>query len=159
MKTSIRLLFVLIILSAVTAACSTGGSQSEPAATDVAPAATESAPAATEAPATEAAVPTEAPAEPTQPKIETEFPMPEDAFDAMDLNGTISFKTGMKQADLIAFYRDEFTKAGYKEREITTTITDTIFSLVFDGHANGKGIVVQAVDLGDGSTNVTLRFE
>lgn len=152
MKTTIRLLFVLIVLLTV-AACGSGSDQSQPAATNVAPAATEVA-------ATEASAPTEAATEPVQPKVETEFPLPEDAFDAMDLgNSMISFKTKMKQTDIIAFYRTEFTKAGYTEREITTAITDTTFSIVFDGHASGKAIVIQGVDLGDGSTNITLRFE
>jgi len=31
--------------------------------------------------------------------------------------------------------------------------------MVFDGHPNGKSIVVQGVDLGNGTTNINIRFE
>jgi hypothetical protein len=31
--------------------------------------------------------------------------------------------------------------------------------MVWDGHPSGKAIVVQGVDLGDGSVNVNIRLE
>jgi hypothetical protein len=31
--------------------------------------------------------------------------------------------------------------------------------MVFDGHSSGMPIVLQMVDLGDGTTNVNIRFE
>ena len=74
-------------------------------------------------------------------------------------NGAINFQAKIGLQDAISFYRDSFGKLGYKEREINTAITDSTFSLVFDGHANGKAIVVQGVDLGSGSTNINIRFE
>jgi hypothetical protein len=61
--------------------------------------------------------------------------------------------------DAIAFYRDAFAGAGLTERTINTAITATTFSMVFDGHASGKAIVVQGVDLGNGTTNINIRFE
>src|SRR3989304_4348511 len=73
-------------------------------------------------------------------------------------DGPINFQTDMNLTDTIAFYREAFTKLGYTERTINTAITDTTFSMVFDGHASGKAIVIQGVDLG-GSTNVHIRFE
>lgn len=92
--------------------------------------------------------------------FETEFPIPDDASNGFDLgNGMISFQTGLSITDSLAFYREAFTAAGYTEREITTSVTDTTFSIVFDGHESGKAIVVQAVDLGNGLVNITLRFE
>jgi hypothetical protein len=151
MKKFVCCLFLLTVLLAASA-CSSGNSPMPPDTTDTAPVATQAAP-------TEAPTATQAAAEPVQPNVETEFPVLADAFEMLDLgNSSISYKTKMKQAEIITFYRDEFKKAGYTEREIATVISDTLFSMVFDGHASGKAIVLQAVDLG-GSTNVTLRFE
>jgi hypothetical protein len=113
---------------------------------------------------TKAAAPTEAPAasptEESQPTVQTEFPLPADASDVMELTGGgVNFKTKMSIKEAIAFYREAFKKEGYTEREITTTISDTVFSIVFDGHASGKAIVVQGVVLGDGVLNLNIRFE
>jgi hypothetical protein len=91
--------------------------------------------------------------------FDTEFPLPSDVSNFMDLgNGAINFQTKMSLKDAIAFYRGAFTKAGYKERTINAAITDTTFSMVFDGHISGKAIVIQGVDLGS-NTNINLRFE
>ena len=102
--------------------------------------------------------------EPTQAddlkKHDTEFPLPADISGFTDMgNGTINFQAKISVKDAIAFYRDNFATAGYKERSINTAITDTTFSLVFDGHSSGKAIVVQGVDLGGGSVNINIRFE
>jgi hypothetical protein len=91
---------------------------------------------------------------------ETEFPLPPEISNFTSMgNGGINFQTKMSLKDAIAFYREAFTKAGYKERTINTVINDTTFSMVFDGHASGKEIVIQGVDLGGGSTNVNIRLE
>jgi hypothetical protein len=93
-------------------------------------------------------------------EYETEFPMPGDVSNLTDTgNEAINFQTSTSLEDAIVFYRAEFSKAGYVERDINTAITETTFSMVFDGHANGKAIVIQGVDLGDGSTNISIRFE
>jgi hypothetical protein len=90
----------------------------------------------------------------------TEFPLPTDISNFMDIGSdAINFQAKMSLKDAIAFYRDSFAKIGYKERELNTAITDATFNLVFDGHASGKAIVVQGVDLGDGSVNISIRFE
>jgi hypothetical protein len=90
----------------------------------------------------------------------TEFPLPPNVENFMDLgDDSINYQTSMSLTDVVAFYRDAFRDAGYDERDITTAITDTTFSIVWDGHPNGKAIVVQGVDLGDGSVNVNVRFE
>ncbi len=88
-----------------------------------------------------------------------EFPLPSNVTNFTDLgDGAINFQTDMNLTDTIAFYREAFTKLGYTERTINTAITDTTFSMVFDGHSSGKAIVIQGVDLG-GNTNVNIRFE
>jgi hypothetical protein len=93
-------------------------------------------------------------------KYNTEFPLPDDVSMFTDMgNGTINFQTGLSQKDALAFYREAFNKAGYTEREINTNITDTTFSLVFEGHSSGKLIVIQSVDLGNGRININIRFE
>jgi hypothetical protein len=92
--------------------------------------------------------------------FETEFPVPEDASNGYDLGGgMISFQTDLSIEESLEFYRDSLAAQGYTEREINTVTTDTTFSIVFDGHGSGQAVVIQAVDLGNGSVNVTIRFE
>jgi predicted outer membrane repeat protein len=86
--------------------------------------------------------------------------MPDDVSNLTDTGGgAINFQTSISLEDAIVFYRAEFSEAGYVERDINTAITETTFSMVFDGHASGEAIVIQGVDLGDGSTNISIRFE
>ncbi|HZM20237.1 MAG TPA: hypothetical protein VFC02_00770, partial [Anaerolineales bacterium] len=60
-----------------------------------------------------------------------------------------------------SFYRTEYTSRGYTEREILTVVEADagVFSMVFDGDPSGKGVVIQSVDLGDGSRTVAIRLE
>lgn len=90
----------------------------------------------------------------------SQFPMPPNVSNMTDMgNGSVNFQTTMSLKDVISFYRDAFTKKGLTERAVNTAITDTTFSLVFDGDPSGKAIVVQGVDLGNGKTNVNIRYE
>lgn len=93
------------------------------------------------------------------PSGDSEFPMPSDAKNVMSVAGTLNYQTSLGLNDVMAFYRDVYGKQGYAERSILTVTTDTTFNLVFDGHENGQAIVIQAVDLGDGTVNVNIRFE
>jgi len=93
-------------------------------------------------------------------KFETEFPIPPKVENLMNLgDDAVNYQTPMKLIDVVDFYRDEFERTGYDERDITTVINDTTFSIVWDGHPSGKAIVVQGVDLGNGMVNVNVRFE
>jgi hypothetical protein len=125
-------------------------------------------PAPTEAPAGGGGgtAPTEEPPD-TQPTADTgasggqttsEFPLPDDATNVVEVTGTVNYQTGMSLEDVMTFYRQAFGSQGYKERELLTVTSDTTFSFVFDGHASGKAIVVQGVDLG-GSTNVNISLQ
>jgi hypothetical protein len=151
--------FALIILLASSLACSamTGGANA-PAAT-AAPesdggAKTTQPPAGGETVEATVTIAAKAPS-----GFDTEFPLPPGVSNFMDTgNGSINFQTTLSLKDAIAFYREAFAKVGYKEREINTAITDATFSMIFDGHANGKAIVIQGVDLG-GNTNINIRFE
>lgn len=90
----------------------------------------------------------------------TKFPMPDSVINFTEMgNGAINFQTKMNMKDTLQFYRDAFTKQGLKEREINTAITDATFSLVFDGDGSGQAVVIQGVDLGNGMTNVNIRYE
>jgi hypothetical protein len=90
----------------------------------------------------------------------TEFPLPSNIDNFADLgDGAINYQAPMALTDVVVFYRDAFKNAGYVERDITTVINDTTFSIVWDGHPSGRAIVVQGVDLGNGTVNVNVRFE
>ena len=89
-----------------------------------------------------------------------DFPMPSDASNVMEVGaGVLTFQTKSTLDECMAFSRDEFGGMGYKERDILTVTSDTTFSMVFDGHESGKAIVVQGVDLGNGTTNISIRLE
>jgi hypothetical protein len=160
-------IFALVVLLVSTLACSvfTGGAKA-PAATDVPNSsggarATQPPDEGNTAKATDTTVEATATAAEKAPtKYDTEFPLPSDVsnFNSTGNDG-INFQTKMSLTDAIAFYRDEFAKAGYKERQINTVINDATFSMVFDGHANGKAIVIQGVDLGGGNISLSIRFE
>ena len=92
--------------------------------------------------------------------VSTDFPMTADAFNVTDLgNGSILFYTKLSAEEAMKFYRDEYTDRGYKEREILTVVSGGTFSMVFDGDPSGQAVVVQSVDLGDGSRTITIRLE
>jgi hypothetical protein len=91
---------------------------------------------------------------------DTDFPLPANVENFMKLeNGAINYQTSLKLTEVVEFYREAFKSAGYEERDINTVINDTTFSIVWDGHTSGQAIVVQGVDLGNGATNVNVRFE
>jgi hypothetical protein len=90
----------------------------------------------------------------------TEFPLPENFSQLTDTgSGTVNFQTNLGIEETISFYRQTFSDIGYMERTINTAITETTFSIVFDGHDSGQAIIIQGVDLGDGNTNISIRFE
>jgi len=134
----------LIVLLLASLACSLfGGGGESSAGTESNP------PAAGEAPAGESG----------GDAVSSEFPLPPDYSDLKDVGGVTMFQTSMRLDEVVDFYRDAFAEAGYEEREITTVINDTTFSIVWDGHESGKAVVVQAVDLGNGVVNVSIRLE
>ncbi|MDP2776316.1 MAG: hypothetical protein Q8O48_01630 [Anaerolineales bacterium] len=90
---------------------------------------------------------------------DSEFPMPDDAKNVVSVAGTVNYQTNLDLEEVMDFYRIIFGKQGYSERELLTTVTDGVFSFVFDGHESGQAIVVQGVDLGDGSVNVNISFQ
>jgi hypothetical protein len=172
-KTCWQLLILLSLLITASLACNalSGGDQDSPIATagaesdenpTLAPSMTD---IPTEAPPpepTQPSPPTEKPPEPpsAQSEIDTDFPIPDDVQNLMQLGeNSINFQTGMSIPEVVDFYRQTFTTQGLTERPLLTSITDSTVSMVFDGAPNGMAIVLQCVDLGDGTTNVNLRYE
>ncbi len=96
----------------------------------------------------------------TKATIESQFPLPEnvDNFTEEMAGDTVNFQTEMSSDAVYTFYKDAFTQQGLVERELVTVHDGTTVNLVFDGNDKGA-IVVQAVVLPTGNTNVNIRFE
>ena len=91
---------------------------------------------------------------------DSEFPMTDDAYNVTNIgDGSVLYYTKMSLDDVMKFYRDEYEGRGYTERELLTVVSDGVFSMVFDGDPSGKAVVIQSVDLGDGSRTVAIRLE
>jgi hypothetical protein len=92
--------------------------------------------------------------------VESEFPMTPDAYNITDIgDGSLLFYTKLSSDEALEFYRDTYTARGYTEREILTQVSDGTFSIVFDGDPSGEAVVIQSVDLGDGSRTIAIRLE
>ena len=91
--------------------------------------------------------------------VESEFPMPDGAMNIQEMGGSTNFQVKMTMDEAMKFYMNALTNQGYTERSLLTVTSETTFSMVFDGHESGKAIVVQGVDLGDGTVNVNIRLE
>jgi hypothetical protein len=90
---------------------------------------------------------------------ESDFPLPSDAFNVTAIAGTTNFQTRLSLEEAMNFYRDVYGKEGFTERELLTVVSDDVFSMVFDGDPSGKAVVIQGVDLGDGTVNISIRLE
>ena len=95
----------------------------------------------------------------TSTSYDTIFPMPSSVETFTKTAGdAVNFQTALSVKAAEEFYRTELTKMSLKERTINTAVTETTFSMVFDGYKNGKAVVVQGVDI-SGKTNINIRFE
>jgi predicted small secreted protein len=90
---------------------------------------------------------------------DSEFPMPDDAKNVVSMSGTVNYQTGLGLEEVMDFYREIYGNQGYTERDLLTVVSDGVFSMVFDGDPSGQAIVIQGVDLGDGTVNVNIRLE
>jgi hypothetical protein len=90
----------------------------------------------------------------------SDHPMTVDAYNVLDVgDGNILYYTNLSLDEVMGFYRAEYESRGYIENELLTMKSDGVFSMVFDGDPSGKAVVIQSVDLGDGSRSVTIRLE
>ena len=86
------------------------------------------------------------------------FPMADDADILLQDANSATYGTKLSISETIDFYRAEFDKLGFTERDLLTVITDDSFSMVFDGHSSGQAILVQGTDFGE-STNISIQFQ
>jgi hypothetical protein len=86
------------------------------------------------------------------------FPMADDADILLQDDRSATYGTKLSISETIDFYRAEFDKLGFTERDLLTAITDDSFSMVFDGHSSGQAILVQGTDFGE-STNISIQFQ
>jgi hypothetical protein len=91
--------------------------------------------------------------------VSTDFPMTDDAFNVVEAGGSLIYYTNLSADDALEFYRDEYTSMGYTERDLLTVAENGMFSIVFDGDPSGKAVIIQSVDLGDGSRTIAIRLE
>ena len=88
------------------------------------------------------------------------FPTTSDAYNITKIgDGSILYYTKLSLEDVMKFYRDTYSSKGYTERKELTVVASGTFSMVFDGDPSGKAVVIQSVDLGDGSRTVAIRLE
>mgnify|MGYP006971722936 CR=1 FL=1 len=166
MKNKHLFLLVLIAILAASLACSliTDSNTDVPTAEEAQPPAQQEAPPGAkptlESPPSDEGKP-EGPPAGKSTEYDTIFTLPPkiENFTGNGGDTAINFQTDMSLDEVIRFYRRAFTEEGLTERGINTAITDTTFSMVFDGHPKGQAIVIQGVDLGNGMTNVNIRFE
>lgn len=94
------------------------------------------------------------------PPVEVLFPLPPGAENVMKLDEeTVNFQVRMSLDEAMRFYQQALTEQGLVERQILHVEAEGMFSMVFDGAANGKSVVVQGVDMADGTVNVNIRYE
>lgn len=92
--------------------------------------------------------------------VSSPFPMTADAYNVVEVeDGSLVYYTKLSVDEAMQFYRGEYSSQGYTEREDLTIVADGMFSMVFDGDPSGKSVVIQSVDLGDGSRTIAIRLE
>ena len=152
-----RWLVALIVLVLASLACQTvmGGGSDTPSSTmqsPVPPVNTDNGP--------QGPAPTDAPPQNGGEQTNnSQFPLPTDASITIQTTDTVVLSTKMSINDTMAFYRDALGKKGLTERKLLTVTSGNTFSMVFDGDPSGKAIAVQGVDMGDGTTTVTITLQ
>jgi hypothetical protein len=92
--------------------------------------------------------------------VKTDFPLTADAYNITEVgDDSIVYYTKLSADDAMKFFRDTYVAKGYTERKVLTVVSPTTFSMVFDGDPSGKAVVIQSVDLGDGSRTIAIRLE
>lgn len=86
-------------------------------------------------------------------------PLPDDISKFEQIENSYYFTTAKNIVEIQEFYKATLTNLGLVERTLNTAVTEKTLNMVFDGHSSGKAVVVQAVDLNNGKTNVNIRFE
>lgn len=105
--------------------------------------------------------PTSSGVTPKVSRYDTVFPLPADVqnFTGEGGENPANFQTSLALDKALEFYKDTFIKQGLTERTLLTVTDEKVFSIVFDGSANGKALVVQGTSLTKDKTNVNIRYE
>lgn len=93
--------------------------------------------------------------------VSVQYPLPEQVENLVshDDGASASFQTSAKLQDILMFYRNAFIAQGLQENTALAVQDETMFSVVFSGHASGQALVVQAVVLSPEKINVNIRLE
>jgi hypothetical protein len=103
--------------------------------------------------------PTDAPASAGPAKAESAFPLPNGAKIISSTPDMVIASTTLKMADAIEFYRKDAKVKGFTEKEILTTITDNVFSIVFQRPNEEKELVIQGTVIAADNLTLSLRYE
>jgi len=87
------------------------------------------------------------------------FPLPDTTKIIQSDDELVVATVNMPLQNIVEFYRKELKKQGLVEDQLLTSITETTFSLVFEGTSNGKSLVVQGTDIGNSSVAFSVRYE
>jgi hypothetical protein len=87
------------------------------------------------------------------------FPLPPNTMVISSNADITTAQVKLSSDEVVAFYRQELTKQGLVEDPTFTQIVKPTFNLEFKGSKNGKMLIVQGTELGDGSVAFTIRYE
>ena len=90
---------------------------------------------------------------------QSQFPMPPDSKILSNTGGILTAQVKMSANDMVAYYRKELTNQGLTEDQTFTRIAKPTFNLEFKGSKNGKMLIVQGSEMGDGSVAFSIRYE
>ena len=87
------------------------------------------------------------------------FPLPPDTKIISSTADIVTAQVKMSSDDVVAYYRNELPKQGLSEDQTFTRITKPTFNLEFKGSKNGKMLIIQGTEVGDGSVAFSIRYE
>jgi outer membrane lipoprotein-sorting protein len=146
-------LAVLCVLVLLVPACAPKAEPAKEAAAEPAKA------EATAEPVKAEAKPTDAPAAAEPAKVKSAFPLPDGAKIVTSTPEMVIASTNLKMADAIEFYRKDAKAKGFTEKDILTTITDNVFSIVFTRPNEEKELVIQGTVVAADNLTLSLRYE
>jgi len=91
-------------------------------------------------------------------EIRAAIPAPEPVSVLQHIGGLYRLETTLPLAEVVTFYRTEYSQRGAAERVAETTISSTSAVLVFDGDPSGKVVQVQ-ITQNDAKTLITVELK
>jgi hypothetical protein len=87
------------------------------------------------------------------------FPLPPDSKIMANTGGVVTARVKLSVDDVVAYYRKELPQQGLTEDKMFTQIATSTLNLEFKGSKNGKMLIIQGSDMGDGTVAFTIRYE